>query len=185
MTSVQQDLLEMLGTSGAALNIKSDEFGLSLTFGNSMVYQQLCSQDSNAADLWAAELLKCLRRLTGLSRRLAAMLKRNDTHLTFEPGVNAAMLRIKRSPDVDSGLQDSFVAALQERADRRFIYVDYQDVRVFVQEVSVVLPTRVPRELNRHSLERLEMLGKGMYIIQHLICPIANLWATAASTHYL
>jgi hypothetical protein len=162
MTSMQQDLLEMLGTSGAALNIKSDEFGLTLMFGSSMVYQQLCSQvDSNAADHWAAELLKCLRRLSGVPRRLTALLKRDDTHLTFEPGVNAVLLHIKRSPDIDSGVQDNFAAALQARVDRRHIYADYQDVRVFVQEVSVVLPTRVPRELNRHSLERLEMIGKG------------------------
>jgi len=162
MTSMQQDLLEMLGTSGAALNIKSDEFGLTLMFGNSMVYQQLCSQDSNAADHWAAELLKCLRRLSGVPRRLSALLKRSDTHLTLEPGTNAGMLRIKRSPEIDNGVQDSFASALQERADRRSIYVDYQDVRVFVQEVSVMVLTRVPRELNRHSLERLEMLGKGV-----------------------
>jgi len=163
MSDLQSEILATLGMGGAALNVGKDEIGLTLIFDDSAkaVFQCGTLEDSAVFDEVEKQLLLSLRGLLGLPQKLAAMLKDSSTTITLDTDDPVALLRMKRLGSTwKPGLEDRFAAALQTRADKRRISINDKCV---VTEVLVAVPKRVPRELDRRSILRLDILGEGNF----------------------
>lgn len=94
------------------------------------------------------------------------MLKSQSTVLVVNPSEGTGLLRMKR-PRAPLGAQaeEEFAAALQCRLFKQVDFVGELQHKVI--EVAVAVPKRVPVELNRHSVLRLEVIGTGNFSQVH------------------
>lgn len=155
MSAVQDAILMNLGLGGASLNFGKDEFGLMIEFGHGVLTE--FHDDHNKATLITEHLLTSVRGLPGLPNRLSSMLKDKSTTAVIEPAQTGILLRMKRpkNGEIKSGTEESFVAVLQRRIEEKKVCIDGQH---YACDVSVAVPKRVPQELDRHTILRLEVL---------------------------
>lgn len=167
LDAIQNQLLQSLGMGGAAFDIDPDEIGLAVVFAPTLAAWAGVSSDVSAlASDCGAQTLAALRRLSGVPSRYARMLKSQSTVLVVNPSEGTGLLRMKR-PRTALGAQaeEEFAAALQSRL---FKLVDVVgELQHKVIEVAVAVPKRVPVELNRHSVLRLEVIGTGNFSQVH------------------
>jgi hypothetical protein len=161
LSEAQDEILTHLGMHGAAMSIPKGQVGLSVVFGPSMAKH--ASESTNRHELaekYAVELLAALRKLSGLPRSLVDMLRLQGTDLVVDPVEGVALLRMKDRQGMRQGALENYAAALHLRAFQRKISIDGQ---YFVQDVSVAIPKRVPKELDRRMVVRLNQLGEGNF----------------------
>jgi hypothetical protein len=164
MSAMQDEIRGALGMA-SALTVKPDEVGLTMTFSKSLE-AELQAAGREGADARAravgVALLAELRRLAGLPSRLSEMLKQNGTTVAVNADTATALLVMKRPANgqLQTGSEERFAAALQQRASSHKIVVGQHHV---VEEVSVAVPQRIPKELDRRSILRLGMLGEGFF----------------------
>lgn len=149
---------EILTTLGMPLNVAHDEMGFSLQLGPKLPRAAETADHGALTSTVESSLLGALRNLNGIPNKLSALLKQKSTVVVADVTDGTALLRIKRPPKVH-GLkldsEESFVAALQRCASAHKISVNKQ---FFVHAVSIAVPKRLPREIHRHSVLRLEIL---------------------------
>ena len=149
LAAMQADILAGLGL-GSALNISTDEIALTLSL-----------EASSPVENWSAfeaALLVVLRQLSGLPSRLIRALREQTTTLKIEG--NSALLRMKRPATVKSNVGEVFATSLHRKVTQRNVHV--QD-RIFINDVSIAIPTRVPKELDRRHVLRLGSIGAGNF----------------------
>jgi len=161
MEAMQAEILDTLGLGGASLSVATDEVGWKLAFGASFSRSRV-HQDHTLDAVYARALLESIRKLAGLPARLAKMLREPTTKVTLDSDNNAALLRLKlpKNYELAPGTQERFGVALNIRAKQKKISIDCKH---YIEEVSVAVPVHVPRELDRHSIERLGLLGEGNF----------------------
>jgi hypothetical protein len=131
------------------------QIGFSLSFGSALLPSSGIHTHEMDDDL-AASLLASLRQLGGLPSRLSKMLKDSSTVVSMSVDDDCALLRLKvRQYVVPPGDQEQYAAALQAHAGKNRISIDNTH---YVVDVSVAVPARIPREIDRHSIVRLGML---------------------------
>jgi hypothetical protein len=180
MNLVAAELLASLGMGDMALDIKPDEIGMSLTFTKSME----AHSDIDDADTLAEQLLTSLRKLSGLPSKLSAMLKAESTTATVDAAHQTGLIRMKRPTDYElkPGAEEDYASALHHAAGRKHVRVDGGEYGThFAEDVAVAIPRRVPTELDRHHILRLEMLGEGNFGEASLAL---ELWAWVLSSSY-
>ena len=149
LAAMQADILAGLGL-GSALNISTDEIALTLSL-----------EASSPVENWSAfeaALLVVLRQLSGLPSRLIRALREQTTTLKIEG--NSALLRMKRPATAKSNVGEVFATSLHRKVTQRNVHV--QD-RIFINDVSIAIPTRVPKELDRRHVLRLGSIGAGNF----------------------
>ena len=168
LDAIQSQLLQSLGMGGAAFDIEADEIGLTLVFAPSLAAWAGVSKDIGAlADDCATQTLDALRHLSGLSARYARMLKSQGTTLVVNPSDGTGLLRVKRPQGtLGAHAEEEFATALQLRLAKHQRDVDGSLVHKVV-EVAVAVPKRVPVEISRHSVLRLEVIGTGNFSEVH------------------
>jgi hypothetical protein len=162
MNLVAAELLASLGMGGMALDIKPDEIGMSLTFTKSMA----AHSGADDADTLAEQLLTSLRKLSGLPSKLSSMLKAESTTAEVDATRQTGLVRMKRPTDyaLKPGAEEDYASALHHAAGRKQVSVDGGEYGThFAEDVAVAIPRRVPTELDRHHILRLEMLGEGNF----------------------
>lgn len=175
MTAIQDEIRTTLGMA-SSLTIGADEVGLAMTLkrpSNREVEATDATRSGVGSDIGkvkirsanddiGAALLAQLRRLSGLPTQLSDMLNQNDTTVTVNVDMSSALLVMKRpaSNCIQPGGEDLFATVLQSRASNREISVDQE---YFVDDVSVAIPQRIPTELDRRDVLRLDMLGEGFF----------------------
>jgi hypothetical protein len=172
MTVIQDEIRKTLGMA-SSLTIGADELGFTMTFSHTSDPEIETTDTANvngdvgdvklrcADDDFGSALLIELRRLAGLPTQLSDMLNQSDTAVTVNVDTSTALLVMKRPAGKDSlqpGSEERFAIVLQLRASSREISVDQE---FFVDDVSVAVPQRIPKELDRRDVLRLDMLGEG------------------------
>lgn len=156
MQAIQNEILSGLSLGGTVLNFGKDEIGLSLSFKEPLALAGALPVPMAAAHN-GQHLLESLRSLTGLPNRLSGMLREQDATVTVDMINGVALLTMKRPPNASLkvGFEDKFAALLQRLAAVNKIHVKN---RHFVHEVSVAVPQRVPQELDRRGILRLNVV---------------------------
>jgi hypothetical protein len=156
MAAIQDEILAGLNLGGTSFNFGKDELGLTLVFTKPLALAG-ARPVPMAASHCGQQLLYSLQSLERLPNRLALMLKDQDTTITVDMHSGAALLTMKRplNHTLKPGAEDKFATLLQRRAAAKEIHIKK---RHFVQDVSVAVPKRVPHELNRRSILRLNVL---------------------------
>lgn len=156
MAAIQDEILAGLNLGGTSLNFGKDEIGLTLAFTKPLALAG-ARPVPMAASHCGQQLLHSLRTLERLPNRLTLMLKDRETTITVDMHSGAALLTMKRPLKyaLKTGAEDKFATLLQRRAAAKEIHVKNHH---FVQDVSVAVPKRVPHELNRRSILRLNVL---------------------------
>ena len=96
-----------------------------------------------------------------MHHRLTKMINLSSTSVSLDPDEGNALLKLRKSDikDMPPGTQESYAAALHARAVSNKIHT--ATPCHYVLEVAVAVPAKVPREIDRHSVTRLGMLGEG------------------------
>jgi hypothetical protein len=177
MTALQDEIRASLGMT-TAMNVNAGEMGLTMTFGTSIAsaFEGLdrVHAEARARDL-SDGLLTELRKQSGLPQRLSEMLNQNTTTVSVDVASATALVVMKRplNGTLKADSEDEFAFSLQQRANNRKIVVNGEHA---VAEVSVAVPRRVPRELDRHSFLRLGVLGEGFF------GEVCRFWNTACDS---
>eukprot|EP00037_Helgoeca_nana_P029898 m.363572 g.363572 ORF g.363572 m.363572 type:complete len:525 (+) comp28070_c0_seq1:1281-2855(+) len=165
MASLQDSIREALGMGGTVLNIGSDELGLTLSLTDTVAKHAFdaitAGGDEVAITEWLAKgLLESLQQLSGLAGWQTTMLRHKFTVVVVDPHGSMALLRMKRPKRlvIKDGADEDFAAILQHRASKRKLSIDGKH---FVQDVAVAVSQRIPAELDRSLVLRLEALGEG------------------------
>jgi len=166
IAAMQDEIRQSLGMT-SSMSVAHDEVGLSVTFGKSLE-RALNAAGHGGAEVMAREvgiaLLAELKKLSssGVPQRLVDMLKQSGTHVTVESHSASALVVMKKPTHgkLKPGTMERFASSLQQLASARKIAVNGEH---FVDEVSVAVPKRVPREIDRHSVLRLGALGEGFF----------------------
>lgn len=189
MEAVQYAILSALG-AGDSMSLQADEIGFTLTFDSALSAAWASAADGDAMlkDI-DQKLMGSLRKLSALPARLTKMLKEPDTVLAVRAADSQAVLKLKRPKtyQLATGSEERFAVALQDRASREKIDVDGL---YFITDVAIAMPIRVPRELDRHAITRLGMLGQGnfseVYKVRWANCPyLADPVACSPDMHYI
>lgn len=85
------------------------------------------------------------------------------TTVSFDAVSSTALVVMKRPVNgkVKPGTVEKFAASLQQQVSTSKICVC--NGQLWVEDVSVAVPKRIPREIDRHSVLRLEVLGEGFF----------------------
>ena len=167
MTALQDEIRGSLGMT-AGMNVRPDEMGLTVTFCKSLEnafkassHVQVEALARNVGNALLAEL----RQQCGLPPRLSDMFKQSDTTVSVDVDSATALVLMKVPADgtIKPANEELFASALQQRAARMELVVHGENYRHAVDEVSVAIPRRIPRELDRHSILRLGVLGEGNF----------------------
>ena len=172
MAAVQDEIRRSLGME-SSLTIGPTEVGLTMKFSKSLEMElqgigHTPAGESLANDISTA-LLAELRRQAGLPSRLADMLKQSGTTVTVDPDAATALVLMQRPINgrLKPGAEERFATVLQQRASSHKISINKHH---FVDEVSVAVPRRVPKEMDRSSILRLQQLGEGFYGVVSQAC---------------
>jgi len=153
--------------SGAMLDIDDDEIGLALVFAPSMaLWAEVSADVTGLADECSEKTLAAIRKLVGIPARLSRMRKAQSTTLAVDPSQGSGLLRMKRTKaTLGAHAEEEFASVLQ------FALAKHHDgtspLQHRVVEVAVAVPKRVPVELNRLSVLRLEVIGTGNFSEVH------------------
>ena len=137
------------------MNVRPNELAFTLTFD---AVEGTGMTGSAGDDEFAVALLGSLRQLHGLPHRMTRMLRERGTTVAVAATEGTALLKMQQPPAgaVTSGTVEAMAMALQLKADRGKITIG----GVRVRDVAVAVPQRVPKEINRRSVLRLEVLGE-------------------------
>ena len=154
---------------GAAFDIKKDEIGLTLVFAPSLAaWAAVSANVASLADECSASTLAAIRQLGGMPTRFTRMLKSQDTTLVVNPSEGTGLLRMKRrQAKLDARAEEEFASMLQLRLANHQRETESYPLQHKVIEVAVAVPKRVPVELNRFSVLRLESIGSGNFSEVH------------------
>jgi hypothetical protein len=183
MTALQDEIRGSLGMT-TDMNVGPGEMGLTVTFRKSLE-NAFKSLDHVQAETLARSvnvgLLAELRKQSGLPPRLSDMLKQSDTTVSVDVDSATALVVMKRPANgtLKAVSEELFASDLQRRADKRELVVIGDNFRHAVDEVSVAVPRRIPRELNCNSILRLGVLGEGNFgevRLKSIQCLCACVW---------
>lgn len=190
LEALQTEILSNLGFT-SSLNIGKDELGIAITFEHVLVKTERLeqrigsgrSQKEGAShgsladgecERTKEELLGILRGFRSIPHRLSAMLKAETTTILVTPGETTALLLLKRPLrySLKPGEEEEFATNLQRKADHNKISCN--GVRAL--EVSVAMPRRVPLEISRGNILRLEVLV-GYFALRAVILNENLIWS--------
>jgi hypothetical protein len=166
LDAIQNQLLQSLGMRDAAFDFEADEIGLAIVFAPSLAATSAVSADVAAlVKDCGDQSLAAFRRLSGLPARFARMLNGQGTTLVVSASDGTGLLRMKRpKASLGANAEEDFAAALQTRMTKQ---ASESSLKHKVVEVAVAVPKRVPVELSRHSVLRLEVIGTGNFSQVH------------------
>eukprot|EP00035_Acanthoeca_spectabilis_P015659 m.314124 g.314124 ORF g.314124 m.314124 type:complete len:1717 (-) comp16409_c0_seq9:26-5176(-) len=150
----QDEVLQNFGL-GAALLSGKGEIGLMLQVKSAIDHPS----KRNLASL----ILDEVRTVSGLPRYLMQLVKARSAEVRFAEHLPYALLVLPRPPTLKAGAVDDLAAALSKHASLGGFKFGTGDAMVSIIDVSVAVARQLPREIDRHHVTRLNVVGEGNF----------------------